>query len=301
MKHLTSRILMISPNKFRNNELTITDNSFQSKQVNNISISDNAISEFERLKEAISKKGILVHALDDDSEFDTPDAVFPNNWISFHKSHKAVLYPMFASNRRLERKSSTLEKLFNQGLNIEIIKDYSQFENDNKFLEGTGSIVLDRKNKFAYCSLSSRSNNELLQLFCSEMNYIPIVFNSTYQSKPIYHTNVMMSICNNFSIICLDSIKDENQRRSVKANLKDSNLEIIDITIDQMCSFLGNSIQLIDSNYNPLLVMSSRAYKSIKSSQLNIIEKHTDIIHADIKTIEENGGGSARCMIAEIF
>ena len=301
MKHLTSRILMISPNKFRNNELTITDNSFQSKQVNHISISDNAISEFERLKEAILKKGILVHALDDDSEFDTPDAVFPNNWISFHKSHKAVLYPMFASNRRLERKSSTLEKLFNQGLNIEIIKDYSQFENDNKFLEGTGSIVLDRKNKFAYCSLSSRSNNELLQLFCSEMNYIPIVFNSTYQSKPIYHTNVMMSICNNFSIICLDSIKDENQRRSVKANLKDSNLEIIDITIDQMCSFLGNSIQLIDSNYNPLLVMSSRAYKSIKSSQLNIIEKHTDIIHADIKTIEENGGGSARCMIAEIF
>ena len=301
MKHLTSRILMISPNKFRNNELTITDNSFQSKQVNNISISDNAISEFERLKEAILKKGILVHALDDDSEFDTPDAVFPNNWISFHKSHKAVLYPMFASNRRLERKSSTLEKLFNQGLNIEIIKDYSHFENDNKFLEGTGSIVLDRKNKFAYCSLSSRSNNELLQLFCSEMNYKPIVFNSTYQSKPIYHTNVMMSICNNFSIICLDSIKDENQRRSVKANLKDSNLEIIDITIDQMCSFLGNSIQLIDSNYNPLLVMSSRAYKSIKSSQLNIIEKHTDIIHADIKTIEENGGGSARCMIAEIF
>ncbi|MDG1337604.1 MAG: arginine deiminase-related protein [Flavobacteriaceae bacterium] len=301
MKHLTSRILMISPNKFRNNELTITDNSFQSKQVNNISISDNAISEFERLKEAILKKGILVHALDDDSKFDTPDAVFPNNWISFHKSHKAVLYPMFASNRRLERKSSTLEKLFNQGLNIEIIKDYSHFENDNKFLEGTGSVVLDRKNKFAYCSLSSRSNNELLQLFCSEMNYTPIVFNSRYQSKPIYHTNVMMSICNNFSIICLDSIKDENQRRSVKANLKDSNLEIIDITIDQMCSFLGNSIQLIDSNYNPLLVMSSRAYKSIKSSQLNIIEKHTDIIHADIKTIEENGGGSARCMIAEIF
>ena len=301
MKHLTSRILMISPNKFRNNELTITDNSFQSRQVNNISISDNAISEFERLKEAISKKGILVHALDDDSEFDTPDAVFPNNWISFHKSHKAVLYPMFASNRRLERKSSTLEKLFNQGLNIEIIKDYSHFENDNKFLEGTGSVVLDRKNKFAYCSISSRSDNELLKLFCSEMNYTPIVFNSRYQSKPIYHTNVMMSMCNNFSIICLDSIKDENQRRSVKANLKDSNLEIIDITIDQMCSFLGNSIQLTDSNFNPLLVMSSTAYESISSSQIKIIEKYTDIIHSDIKTIEKNGGGSARCMIAEIF
>ena len=301
MEHFTSRILMISPNKFRNNELTIVDNSFQSRQVNNTSISDNAISEFERLKETILKKDISIHALDDDSEFDTPDAVFPNNWISFHKSHKAVLYPMYASNRRLERKSSTLEKLSNQGLNIEIIKDYSHFENDNKFLEGTGSVVLDRKNKFAYCSISSRSDNELLKLFCSEMNYTPIVFNSIYQSKPIYHTNVMMSICNNFSIICLDSIKDDNQRRSVKANLKDSNLEIIDITIDQMCSFLGNSIQLIDSNYNPLLVMSSTAYKSISSSQIKIIEKYTDIIHSDIKTIEKNGGGSARCMIAEIF
>ena len=301
MEHFTSRILMISPNKFRNNELTIVDNSFQSRQVNNTSISDNAISEFERLKETILKKDISIHALDDDSEFDTPDAVFPNNWISFHKSHKAVLYPMFASNRRLERKSSTLEKLSNQGLNIEIIKDYSHFENDNKFLEGTGSVVLDRKNKFAYCSMSSRSDNELFKLFCSEMNYKPIVFNSIYQSKPIYHTNVMMSICNNFSIICLDSIKDENQRRSVKANLKDSNFEIIDITIDQMCSFLGNSIQLIDSNYNPLLVMSSTAYDSISSSQLKIIEKYTDIIHSDIKTIEKNGGGSARCMIAEIF
>ena len=301
MEHFTSRILMISPNKFRNNELTIVDNSFQSRQVNNTSISDNAISEFERLKETILKKDISVHALDDDSEFDTPDAVFPNNWISFHKSHKAVLYPMYASNRRLERKSSTLEKLSNQGLNIEIIKDYSHFENDNKFLEGTGSVVLDRKNKFAYCSISSRSDDELFRLFCSEMNYKPIVFNSIYQSKPIYHTNVMMSICNNFSIICLDSIKDENQRRSVKANLKDSNLEIIDITIDQMCSFLGNSIQLIDSNYNPLLVMSSTAYDSISSSQIKIIEKYTDIIHSDIKTIEKNGGGSARCMIAEIF
>ena len=149
---------MVSPNKFRNNELTLSDNSFQSKKIKSVSISDNAIIEFERLKKAILKKGISVHALDDDSEFDTPDAVFPNNWISFHKSHKAVLYPMYASNRRLERKSSTLEKLSNQGLNIEIIKDYSHFENDNKFLEGTGSVVLDRKNKFAYCSISSRSD-----------------------------------------------------------------------------------------------------------------------------------------------
>jgi hypothetical protein len=301
MKHFTSRILMISPNKFRNNELTLSDNSFQSKQVENISISGNAISEFEKLKEAILKKGISVHALSDDSEFDTPDAVFPNNWISFHHSNRAVLYPMSALNRRFERKSSALKKLSDQGIEIEIIKDYSHFENDDKFLEGTGSIVLDRKNKIAYCSLSKRSNHDLLKIFCLEMNYKPVVFNSIYQSKPIYHTNVMMSICNNFSVICLESIKDEKQRKDVITNLKDSNLDIIDINTDQMCSFFGNCIQLIDSKSNPLLVMSSRAYNSINSSQLKIIEKYTDIIHSDIKTIEDNGGGSARCMIAEIF
>lgn len=301
MKYFTSKILMVSPDKFRNNESTISDNSFQAKKIQKSSISANAIDEFERLKKVILNKGVSVYSLSDDSEFDTPDAVFPNNWISFHTSNKAVLYPMYALNRRFERKSSTLEKLSKQGIDIQIIKDYSHFENDNKFLEGTGSLVLDRRNKFAYCSLSNRSNNDLVDLFCLQMNYKPIVFNSFYNSVPIYHTNVMMSICNKFSIICLDSIKDEIQKTAVIANLKNSNLEIIDINIDQMSSFLGNCIQLIDSKSNPLLVMSSRAYNSINNSQLKKIEKHTDIIHSDLKTIEDNGGGSARCMIAEIF
>tara|TARA_B100001094_G_scaffold329530_1_gene392484 strand:+ start:10 stop:915 length:906 start_codon:yes stop_codon:yes gene_type:complete len=301
MKYFTSKILMVSPDKFRNNESTISDNSFQAKKIQKSSISANAIDEFERLKKVILNKGVSVYSLSDDSEFDTPDAVFPNNWISFHNSNKALLYPMYALNRRFERKSSTLEKLSKQGIDIQIIKDYSHFENDNKFLEGTGSLVLDRRNKFAYCSLSNRSNNDLVDLFCLQMNYKPIVFNSFYNSVPIYHTNVMMSICNKFSIICLDSIKDEIQKTAVIANLKNSNLEIIDINIDQMSSFLGNCIQLIDSKSNPLLVMSSRAYNSINNFQLKKIEKHTDIIHSDLKTIEDNGGGSARCMIAEIF
>ena len=292
---------MVSPDKFRNNESTLSDNSFQAKKIQKSSISANAIDEFERLKKVILNKGVSVYSLSDDSEFDTPDAVFPNNWISFHNSNKALLYPMYALNRRFERKSSTLEKLSKQGIDIQIIKDYSHFENDNKFLEGTGSLVLDRRNKFAYCSLSNRSNNDLVDLFCLQMNYKPIVFNSFYNSVPIYHTNVMMSICNKFSIICLDSIKDEIQKTAVIANLKNSNLEIIDINIDQMSSFLGNCIQLIDSKSNPLLVMSSRAYNSINNFQLKKIEKHTDIIHSDLKTIEDNGGGSARCMIAEIF
>ena len=292
---------MVSPDKFRNNEHTLSDNVFQSRKFNEDQIKSIALKEFDKLRDVILKSGINVFSFDDDSKFDTPDAVFPNNWISFHHLHKAILYPMFATNRRFERESKILNKLSKSGIEIELINDYSVYENENKFLEGTGSIVLDRKSKTAYCSISKRSNVDLFKKFCLDMDYVSITFNSSYQSKPIYHTNVMMSICNNFSVICLDSIQNKQERESIIEKLNSSGLEIIDITVDQMCSFLGNCIQLVDSESNPLLVMSSRAYNSIKNSQLKIIEKHTDIIHSDIKTIEGNGGGSARCMIAEIF
>ena len=301
MKHFTSKILMVSPDKFRNNEHTLSDNVFQSRKFNEDQIKSIALKEFDKLRDVILKSGINVFSFDDDSKFDTPDAVFPNNWISFHHLHKAILYPMFATNRRFERESKILNKLSKSGIEIELINDYSVYENENKFLEGTGSIVLDRKSKTAYCSISKRSNVDLFKKFCLDMDYVSVTFNSSYQSKPIYHTNVMMSICNNFSVICLDSIQNKQERESIIEKLNSSDLEIIDITVDQMCSFLGNCIQLVDSESNPLLVMSSRAYNSIKNSQLKIIEKHTDIIHSDIKTIEGNGGGSARCMIAEIF
>ena len=301
MKHFTSKILMVSPDKFRNNEHTLSDNVFQSRKFNEDQIKSIALKEFDKLRDVILKSGINVFSFDDDSKFDTPDAVFPNNWISFHHLHKAILYPMFATNRRFERESKILNKLSKSGIEIELINDYSVYENENKFLEGTGSIVLDRKSKTAYCSISKRSNVDLFKKFCLDMDYVSVTFNSSHQSKPIYHTNVMMSICNNFSVICLDSIQNKQERESIIEKLNSSGLEIIDITVDQMCSFLGNCIQLVDSESNPLLVMSSRAYNSIKNSQLKIIEKHTDIIHSDIKTIEGNGGGSARCMIAEIF
>ena len=301
MIHFTSKILMVSPDKFRNNEHTLSDNVFQSRKFNEDQIKSIALKEFDKLRDVILKSGINVFSFDDDSKFDTPDAVFPNNWISFHHLHKAILYPMFATTRRFERESKILNKLSKSGIEIELINDYSVYENENKFLEGTGSIVLDRKSKTAYCSISKRSNVDLFKKFCLDMDYVSVTFNSSYQSKPIYHTNVMMSICNNFSVICLDSIQNKQERESIIEKLNSSGLEIIDITVDQMCSFLGNCIQLLDSESNPLLVMSSRAYNSIKNSQLKIIEKYTDIIHSDIKTIEGNGGGSARCMIAEIF
>ena len=301
MNHFTSKILMISPDKFRNNEYTILDNVFQSRKKNKDQIQSITLKEFDKLRDVISNSGIDVFSFDDDSKFDTPDAVFPNNWISFHHPNKAILYPMFAPNRRLERKSKIFNKLSRSGFDFEIVKDYSLYEDENKFLEGTGSIVLDRKSKNAYCSISKRSNIDLFKKFCLDMDYLPVIFNSSYQSKPIYHTNVMMSICNNFSIICLDSIHDKQERKNIIKKLNNSGLEIIDISLDQMSSFLGNCIQLINSNHSPILVMSSRAFKSISKSQLKKIESYSEIIHSDIKTIENNGGGSARCMIAEIF
>tara|TARA_B100000674_G_C37930462_1_gene957714 strand:+ start:502 stop:1407 length:906 start_codon:yes stop_codon:yes gene_type:complete len=301
MNHFTSNILMISPEKFRSNEFTMDDNVFQSRKSVNTEVSKKVMKEFEKLKNTISDKGISVYSIKDDSIHDTPDSVFPNNWISFHNKHKAVIYPMFAENRRYERHSDTLKKLSKKGIDVQITHDYSIYENQNKFLEGTGSIVLDRNSKVAYCSLSMRSDQELFNKFCGDLNYRPVIFNSIYESKPIYHTNVLMSICSNFCIICLESIKNEDEKNNVIKSLENSSLEIIDITYNQMSSYLGNCIQLLDKDGNPVLVMSSSAINSISNQQLKRILNHTDIIHSDIKTIENYGGGSARCMIAEIF
>ena len=292
---------MISPEKFRSNEFTMDDNVFQSRKSVNTEVSKKVMKEFEKLKNTISDKGISVYSIKDDSIHDTPDSVFPNNWISFHNKHKAVIYPMFAENRRYERHSDTLKKLSKKGIDVQITHDYSIYENQNKFLEGTGSIVLDRNSKVAYCSLSMRSDQELFNKFCGDLNYRPVIFNSIYESKPIYHTNVLMSICSNFCIICLESIKNEDEKNNVIKSLENSSLEIIDITYNQMSSYLGNCIQLLDKDGNPVLVMSSSAINSISNQQLKRILNHTDIIHSDIKTIENYGGGSARCMIAEIF
>ena len=202
MNHFSSHILMVYPKNFRSNVLTIDDNTFQksSSNLSNNEIKNKAIEEFELLYNKIQSQGIKVTVFKDSRNVDTPDAVFPNNWISFHKDNKAITYPMFAKNRRLERTPLVIECLNNYGKNISIDYDYSNFENDNLFLEGTGSLVLDRLNKIAYCSLSQRSNEELVNRFCIDMGYNPVVFKSYHQNKPIYHTNVLLSICNKFSV-----------------------------------------------------------------------------------------------------
>ena len=302
MNHFSSHILMVYPKNFRSNVLTIDDNTFQNSSSNLSSneIKNKAVEEFELLYNKIQSQGIKVTVFKDSRNVDTPDAVFPNNWISFHKDNKAITYPMFAENRRLERTPLVIECLNNYGKNISINYDYSNFENDNLFLEGTGSLVLDRLNKIAYCSLSQRSNEELVNRFCIDMGYNPVVFKSYHQNKPIYHTNVLLSICNKFSVVCLESIIDKKERLSVKDSLISSGLEIIDIDINQMSSFGANCIQL-NGNKGPVLVMSSKAYNSFANNQLNIIQKNTQIIHSSLENIENNSGGSARCMIAEVF
>ena len=302
MNHFSSHILMVYPKNFRSNVLTIDDNTFQNSSSNLSSneIKNKAVEEFELLYNKIQSQGIKVTVFKDSRNVDTPDAVFPNNWISFHKDNKAITYPMFAENRRLERTPLVIECLNNYGKNISINYDYSNFENDNLFLEGTGSLVLDRLNKIAYCSLSQRSNEELVNRFCIDMGYNPVVFKSYHQNKPIYHTNVLLSICNKFSVVCLESIIDKKERLSVRDSLISSGLEIIDIDINQMSSFGANCIQL-NGNKGPVLVMSSKAYNSFANNQLNIIQKNTQIIHSSLENIENNSGGSARCMIAEVF
>ena len=302
MNHFSSHILMVYPKNFRSNELTIDDNTFQNSSSN---LSDNeikniALKEFELLYNKIQSQGIKVTVFKDTRNVDTPDAVFPNNWISFHNDNKAITYPMFAENRRLERTDLVIECLRDHGKNISIEYDYSNFENDNMFLEGTGSLVLDRLNKIAYCSLSQRSNEELVNRFCKDMGYNPVCFKSYHQNKPIYHTNVVLSICNKFSIVCLQSIIDKKERLSVADSLKSSGLEIIDIDINQMSSFGANCIQL-NGNKGPVLVMSSKSYNSFTNNQLGIIQKNTEVIHSSCENIENNSGGSARCMIAEVF
>ena len=302
MNHFSSHILMVYPKNFRSNELTIDDNTFQNSSSN---LSDNeikniALEEFELLYNKIQSQGIKVTVFKDSRNVDTPDAVFPNNWISFHNDNKAITYPMFAENRRLERTDLVIECLRDHGKNISIEYDYSNFENDNMFLEGTGSLVLDRLNKIAYCSLSQRSNEELVNRFCKDMGYNPVCFKSYHQNKPIYHTNVVLSICNKFSIVCLQSIIDKKERLSVADSLKSSGLEIIDIDINQMSSFGANCIQL-NGNKGPVLVMSSKSYNSFTNNQLGIIQKNTEVINSSLENIENNSGGSARCMIAEVF
>lgn len=298
---------MIRPVAFRMNEQTSINNYFQNES-NGIlpsTINAKAQVEFDLLVEKLRNVGVNVIVVDDVLDFDTPDSIFPNNWISFHQNGDVVLYPMFAENRRKERREDILDVIEEAGFVIQDIMDYTSAEEDKVFLEGTGSVVLDRVNEIAYCALSPRSDEELFIEFCEDFELNPVIFEAFHtvdgERKHIYHTNVMMSVADTFAVICADCIDDKSERKMVLENLKNSGKEIILISEAQINSFAGNMLQVVGANNERFIVMSDRAYVSLRNDQITKIEKHCKIIHTDLDVIEKYGGGSARCMMAEVF
>ena len=305
MAQATNSILMIRPINFGYNEETAQDNHYQIKDSIIKNSNKSAQKEFDNMVNNLRQNGISVHVFQDDEKDYTPDSIFPNNWVSFHENGNLGLFPMYAENRRLERRQEVLEFLENEGFTISNIVDYSSAESENKFLEGTGSMILDRENRVAYCSISNRSNEDLFIEFCEDFEFTPVLFNSfqTVGNKrlPIYHTNVMMCIATDYVIICLDSIDDKNQRKNVSDFINQSEKKLIEISEKQVESFAGNMLELVNENNESVLVMSKSAEDSLNQNQKNIITNYSRIVSCDINTIEVCGGGSARCMMAEIF
>ena len=306
MEQITNSILMVRPVAFRMNEETAVNNFFQEKlQLKNAEINKKAQKEFDSFVEKLKAVGVNVVVVNDKKELNTPDSIFPNNWVSFHQDGTAVVYPMFAENRRRERRIDFFEELESMGFKINEVLDYTKAEEEGVFLEGTGSMILDRENQKAYCALSPRADEDLLIEFCEDMEFTPVIF-SAYQDvdgkrKLIYHTNVMMCVADEFAVICLDCIDDKKERNNVKRHLKEDGKEIIVITETQVHEFAGNMLQLRGANDKKYIVMSTTAHESLTRDQIRRIEKHCEILSSDISTIEISGGGSARCMIAEVF
>ncbi|WP_190809603.1 citrulline utilization hydrolase CtlX [Flagellimonas sp. S3867] len=303
---VTNTILMVRPVNFRMNEQTAVNNYFQEEMtMGNEEINVKAQKEFDDFVAKLRNHGVNVIVIDDTEEPDTPDSIFPNNWISFHNSGTVCIYPMFAENRRKERREDIFDVLEQEGFRIDNIVDYTAAEEEGVYLEGTGSILKDRVNQKAYCALSERAHEELFIEFCEDFDCFPVVFTANQtvdgQRLPIYHTNVMMAMAETFAVICLDTIDNKKERKSVVEHLKKDGKEVINITEEQMYHFAGNMLQVIGANDQRYMVMSSAAYHSLDKSRRETIEKHCPIIHSSLSTIETCGGGSARCMMAEVF
>lgn len=302
----TSHLLMIRPKHFSFNRETSSDNVFQ-KDNNSLSknIQKLALAEFNQFVNLLKSNSISVLIIDDTDFPKTPDALFPNNWISFHKNGDIGIYPLMAKNRRAERRDDILEIISEKGFDIQDIMDYSRAEGENIYLEGTGSVVLDRENEIAYCALSERSNEDLFIEFCEDFEYFPCVFDTMFESKgssnPIYHTNVLLTLTSHFALICLDVIPNKSDQKEILKHLKRTKKEIITISIEQMKTFCGNCLEVQDIFGNLKLIMSTSAYQAFNQDQKSKITLTHQIIHSPLQTIETYGGGSARCMIAEIF
>ena len=306
-RQITSNILMVRPVDFKLNEQTAVNNYYQQEidDLSNKGAQNRALQEFDDLVQMLRDHGIRVTVIRDRPDAETPDSIFPNNWVSFHHDGTVALYPMFAENRRLERRADIIESLQEEGYIVENIKDFSAFETQNKFLEGTGSMILDRDYHLVYAANSERTDQEVLDKFCEEFSYKPITFNA-YQTVdgerlPIYHTNVMMSLTDKLSIICLSCIDDPQERKSVEETLLGSGKEICEISEAQVNQFAGNMLSLNNENGEEFLIMSTAAHNSLDKKQIAQIEKYYTILSSSLETIETLGGGGARCMMAEVF
>jgi hypothetical protein len=296
----TSKILMVRPFRFAFNEETAQNNYFQQGGESG-SVAVKALEEFDAFVNQLRAKDVDVTVVQDTPEPWTPDSIFPNNWFSSHFTGELVLYPMFAGNRRQERKQEVVD-LLTRKMNHRKVVDLTHWEKKDEFLEGTGSMVLDRDKRIAYCCRSPRTSEKVLADFCARLNYDAVVFNATDKNANlIYHTNVMMSVGNQVAIICLESIKDKNERDKVVSRLTSTGKIIVDISLDQVARFAGNMLEVKSRNGHPIMVMSAAARNALTAAQETVISTYNTILSAPLTTIETNGGGSARCMLAEIF
>jgi hypothetical protein len=307
MKQTTNSILMIRPVAFRMNEQTAVNNYYQ-KVIDGLlpaTVNAKAQQEFDDFVIKLRAVGVKVIVVNDTLNPDTPDSIFPNNWVSFHENGDAAMYPMFAENRRAERREEILDQLEEEGFKIENIVDYTSAEEDGYFLEGTGSLLLDRANQKSYCALSPRADEELFIEFCEDFDYAPVIFEAFQtvdgERKLIYHTNVMMCLGETFAVICSECIDDKKERKMVLDNLKEDGKEIILITEAQVNNFAGNMLEVRGADNARYLIMSAAAHQSLTNKQIAQLEKHAIILSSSLDTIEACGGGSARCMMAEIF
>tara|TARA_R110000796_G_scaffold71409_2_gene162008 strand:- start:71036 stop:71965 length:930 start_codon:yes stop_codon:yes gene_type:complete len=301
-KQAAKRIMMMRPKHFGFDPSTARSNSFQNQEGANetITIENQAKQEFETAVNKLISEKIDVIALDDTDHPVKPNAVFPNNWVSFHEDGRVLLYPMMTESRRSERRNEVLTQLSEEGIKVDKVIDLSAFEAEDKFLESTGSIILDYDHKLVYACLSTRTHPVVLDKFCELMGYKAIVFEAFNKAdEAIYHTNVLMCLAAKYAVICLDAIPFI-QRDEVINALESTNHEVIEITMDQMYAFAGNMLEVVNDKGESVLVMSKSAYDSLSPDQKSRLSAYSKLLWVDIPTIEKYGGGSIRCMMCKV-
>ncbi|MDO8365589.1 MAG: arginine deiminase-related protein [Saprospiraceae bacterium] len=300
----TPHILMVRPANFAFNEETAASNAFQSRdgKMSATEMRERAMQEFDGFVTRLRDAGVDVMVAEDSATPVKPDAVFPNNWVSFHQEGIVVTYPMFAPTRRLERSDAIIDDVLSKGFHSDRRLHFEESEQSEHFLEGTGSIIFDHQHQLAYACLSPRTDAALLEELCQAIGYQKVVFHSVDgNGQDIYHTNVMMALGETFVVICLDTVRDPSERKMLEEKFRETGKEIVNISLEQMNSFAGNMLQVRNVEGQTILVMSSQAYRALKPAQIQQLQGHTQLLHAPIDTIETYGGGSARCMMAEVF